>query len=178
MRRPGSCGVLGGMLGLRRSRTIGQRGNDGRIEPMLRSTLAFALAAILAAPASIAQADDFYRGKTIRLILPSDVGGGYDLYGRAFAPYLKKHIPGDPTVVVQNMPGGGGLLSVNWLYNVAPKDGLFVGLMQRGTPFYPYFGDKNAHFNPTEFNWLGSFAAEAATILRWPYARSRKSHEA
>jgi len=145
---------------------------------MLRSTLAFALAAILAAPASVARADDFYRGKTIRLILPSDVGGGYDLYGRAFAPYLKKHIPGDPTVVVQNMPGGGGLLSVNWLYNVAPKDGLFVGLMQRGTPFYPYFGDKNAHFNPTEFNWLGSFAAEAGSVSIWHESKARTIDDA
>src|SRR3954447_21029199 len=144
---------------------------------MLRSTLAFALAAILAAPA-VAHADEFYRGKTIRLILPSDVGGGYDLYGRTFAPYLKKHIPGDPTVVVQNMPGGGGLLSVNWLYNVAPKDGLFVGLMQRGTPFYPYFGDKNAHFVPTEFNWLGSFAAEAGSVTVWNTSKARTIEDA
>src|SRR4051794_32403043 len=142
---------------------------------MLRWTAVFAL---LACVASSAAADDFYRGKTIRLILPSDVGGGYDLYGRMFAPYLKKHLPGEPTVVVQNMPGGGGLLSANWLYNVAPKDGLFVGLMQRGTPFYPYFGDKNAHFVPTEFNWLGSFAAEAGSVTVWNTSKARTIEDA
>src|SRR5256714_15269238 len=103
---------------------------------MPRWTAVFVLLASLAS--SAAAADDCYRGKPMRLIVPSDVGGGYDLYGRSFAPYLKKHIPGEPTIVVQNMPGGGGLLSVNWLFNVAPKDGTVIGLMQRGTPFYPF----------------------------------------
>ena len=145
---------------------------------MLRSTLAFALVATLSAAGGLAKADDFYRGKTLRLIVPSDVGGGYDLYGRSFAPYLKKHIPGEPTVVVQNMPGGGGLASASWLFNVAPKDGLAIGLMQRGTPFYPYFGDKNALFVPTEFNWLGSFAAEAGSTTVWHTSKAQTMEDA
>jgi tripartite-type tricarboxylate transporter receptor subunit TctC len=138
----------------------------------------FALFVTLLATGGIAEADDFYRGKTLRLIVPSDVGGGYDLYGRTFAPYLKKHIPGEPTVVVQNMPGGGGLLSANWLFNVAPKDGLVVGLMQRGTPFYPYFGDKNALFVPTAFNWLGSFAAESGSATVWHTSKAQTMEDA
>jgi tripartite-type tricarboxylate transporter receptor subunit TctC len=132
-----------------------------------------ALSAIIGVTGGPAQADDFYRGKTLRLIVPSDVGGGYDLYGRSFAPYLKKHIPGEPTVVVQNMPGGGGLSAASWLFNVAPKDGTVIGLMQRGTPFYPYFGDKNALFVPTEFNWLGSFAAEAGSVTVWNTSKAQ-----
>ena len=91
-----------------------------------------------------AAAEDFYRGKTVRLIVPSAPGGGYDAYGRTLAQYMQKHIPGEPTIVVQNMPGGGGLTGANWLFNVAPKDGTAFGLIQRGVPFHPFFGDKNA----------------------------------
>jgi len=145
---------------------------------MLRSTLAFAVLAALSASGGTAAADDFYRGKTLRLIVPSDVGGGYDLYGRSFAQHLKRHIPGEPTIVVQNMPGGGGLLSANWLFNVAPKDGLVIGLMQRGVPFYPFFGDKNALFVPTEFNWLGSFAAETGTTTVWHTSKAQTMEDA
>jgi len=144
---------------------------------MLRWTAVFALLASVASSGAAA-ADDFYRGKTLRLIVPSDVGGGYDLYSRSFAPYLKKHIPGEPTIIVQNMPGGGGLLSANWLFNVAPKDGTIIGLMQRGVPFYPFFGDKNAHFVPTEFNWLGSFAAETGTTTVWHTSKAQTMDDA
>ena len=144
---------------------------------MFRTIRVISLLAAISAPGA-ASADDFYRGKTIRLIAPSDVGGGYDLYARAFATYLRKHIPGEPTIVVQNMPGGGGLLSANWLFNVAPKDGLAIGLIQRGVPFYPYFGDKNAKFVPTEFNWLGSFAAETGSTTIWHAAKAKTMDDA
>ena len=135
-----------------------------------------ALAALT--PGGPCAADDFYRGKTVRLIVPSDVGGGYDLYARSFATHLRRHIPGEPTIVVQNMPGGGGLLSANWLFNVAPKDGLVIGLMQRGVPFYPFFGDKNALFAPTQFNWLGSFAAETGSTTVWHAAKAQTIEDA
>ena len=77
----------------------------------------------VAAASSAAAAADFYRGKTLRLMVGSDTGGGYDSYARTFAHYLRKHIPGEPTIVVQNMPGAGGMAATNWLFNVAPKDG-------------------------------------------------------
>jgi tripartite-type tricarboxylate transporter receptor subunit TctC len=125
----------------------------------------------LFAMAEGAAAEDFYRGKTIRLVVPSEAGGGYDSYGRTLATYLRKHIPGEPSIIVQNMPGGGGLLSANWLFNVAPKDGLAIGLIQRGVPFYPYFGDKNALYVPTQFNWLGSFNAEVGATTMWHTAK-------
>ncbi len=125
-----------------------------------------------------AAADDFYRGKTLRLIVPADVGGGYDSYGRTFAQHLRRHIPGEPLIVVQNMPGGGGLNGANWLFNVAPRDGLTIGLMQRGVPFYPYFGDRNAQFVPTRFNWLGSFSAETGVTYVWHTAKTRTMADA
>src|SRR5262249_13469210 len=120
-----------------------------------------------------AAADDFYRGKTLRLVVPSDVGGGYDSYGRTLGQHIRRHIPGEPTIIVQNMPGGGGLLSANWLVNVAAKDGLVIGLVQRGVPFYPFFGDKNALFVPTRFNWLGSFSAEIGATTVWHTAKAQ-----
>jgi tripartite-type tricarboxylate transporter receptor subunit TctC len=141
---------------------------------MLRSMCILARLAMMTAAlatADSAAAEDFYRGKTIRLVVPSDVGGGYDSYGRTLATYLRKHIAGEPGIIVQNMPGGGGLLSANWLFNIAPKDGLTIGLIQRGVPFYPYFGDKNALFVPTQFNWLGSFNAETGATTMWRTAK-------
>src|SRR5258705_13370389 len=127
---------------------------------------------ILLTAAGPAAAEDFYRGKTLRLIVPAEVGGGYDSYGRTFAQYFRRHLPGEPLIVVQNMPGGGGLTGANWLFNVAPKDGLVIGLVQRGVPFYPYFGDKNALFVPTRFNWLGSFSAETGVTTVWHTAKA------
>jgi tripartite-type tricarboxylate transporter receptor subunit TctC len=129
------------------------------------------IALAMAAMTVAAEAEDFYRGKTLRIIVPSEAGGGYDSYGRTLATYLRKHIAGEPTIIVQNMPGGGGLTSANWLYNVAPKDGLVIGLIQRGVPFYPYFGDRNALFLPTQFNWLGSFNSETGSATMWHTAK-------
>ena len=143
---------------------------------MLRSIVA--ALAIMSASIGGAAAEDFYRGKTLRLIVPSDVGGGYDSYGRTLAQYLRKHIPGEPTIVVQNMPGGGGLQSANWLFNVAPKDGLAIGLIQRGVPFYPFLGDKNALFAPTQFNWLGSFSAETGATTVWHTSKAQTMDDA
>jgi tripartite-type tricarboxylate transporter receptor subunit TctC len=136
------------------------------------------IAATLTALVGPAAAEDFYRGKTLRLIVPSDVGGGYDLYARTFATHLRRHIPGEPTIVVQNMPGGGGLLAANYLFNVAPKDGLVIGMIQRGVPFYPFFGDQNAKFVPTQFNWLGSFAAETGSTTIWHTAKAQTMADA
>src|SRR5205823_4106461 len=106
-------------------------------------------------------------------IVPSDVGGGYDAYARTFAQHVRRRIPGEPSIVVQNMPGGGGLLAANWLNNVAPKDGLAIALFQRGVPFYPFFGDKNALFSPTRLNWIGSFNAEIGVTTLWHTAKAR-----
>jgi tripartite-type tricarboxylate transporter receptor subunit TctC len=81
-------------------------------------------------------------------------------------------------VVVQNMPGGGGLTGANWLFNIAPKDGLAIGLLQRGVPFYPFFGDKNAMFEPLKFNWLGSITAEAGAVTVFHTSKAQKMDDA
>jgi tripartite-type tricarboxylate transporter receptor subunit TctC len=128
--------------------------------------------------ANAAMAADYFAGKTIRLVVSSAPGGGYDAYARTFAQYLKKHIPGEPTIVVQNMPGAGGTVATNWLFNVAPKDGLVFGVIQRGVPFHPYFGEKRAKFVPTAFNWLGSFNDETSVVTIWHASRVKTINDA
>jgi tripartite-type tricarboxylate transporter receptor subunit TctC len=106
-----------------------------------------------------AQADevlDFYNGKQINLVVGYGAGGGYDVYARLIARYLGKYIPGNPNVIVQNMPGAGSLRSVNYLYNAAPKDGTVIGTFARDMPLLGIIGNANARFDPTKFTWLGS----------------------
>jgi tripartite-type tricarboxylate transporter receptor subunit TctC len=136
-----------------------------------------AVAAALLGPEA-AVAADFYHGKTLRLVVASDAGGGYDSYARTFAQYLRRHIPGEPTIIVQNMPGAAGITAANWLYAIAPKDGLTILLHQRGIPFHPYFGEKAARFVPTEFQWIGSFNAEIGVTSIWHTAKVKTMADA
>jgi tripartite-type tricarboxylate transporter receptor subunit TctC len=126
----------------------------------------FALTAfVLASPPSWAEAvADFYKGKTVSIILSSGAGGGYDALARTLAPYLANHIPGNPTVIVKNMAGAGGLIAANNLYNVAAKDGTVIGGVQNNIPFEPLFGNKAAQFDATKFYWLGTPSIEVALL--------------
>jgi tripartite-type tricarboxylate transporter receptor subunit TctC len=124
-----------------------------------------AVAAVLTLAGAPARADavaDFYKGKTVTLVVGYGSGGGYDVYARVIATHLGKYIPGNPTVVVQNMPGAGSLRSVNYLYNTAPKDGTTIGLFARDMPLLGLIGNNpNVRFDPRKFNWLGSSSSYA-----------------
>src|ERR1041385_731951 len=99
-----------------------------------------ALAVASMGPAEAADANavaNFYKGKTIQVLVGFAPGGGYDLYARTLARYMGKHIPGQPTMVPQNMPGAGGLKAMNYLYNVARKDGTGIGTFARGLGMQP-----------------------------------------
>jgi hypothetical protein len=107
--------------------------------------------------------DDFYSGKTIQMLIGFSAGGGYDLYGRTLARYLGHHIPGNPQIVPQNMPGAGSLKLVNYLYNVAPKDGTAIGIFAPGIIAEPLLGHGDgAQFDATKFGWLGSVSQEVS----------------
>ncbi len=125
-----------------------------------------AAAALLAAASLAARADpiaDFYAGKTLRILVGFGPGGGYDLYARTLARYLGHHIPGEPTVVVQNMPGAGSLKVVNWLYNAAPRDGSAIATFARGIVFEPLLGHaEGSQFEAARFNWIGSISNEVS----------------
>jgi len=105
---------------------------------------------------------DFYKGKVVSLVIGYGSGGGYDVYGRLVATHLGKYIPGNPTVVVQNMPGAGSLRSVNYLYNNAPKDGTVIGAFARDMPLLGIIGNNpNVRFDPRKLIWLGSSSSYA-----------------
>ena len=113
-------------------------------------------------PAHADAVADFYKGKIISLVIGYGSGGGYDVYGRLMASHLGKYIPGNPTVVVQNMPGAGSLRSVNYLYNTAPKDGTVIGLVARDMPLLGIIGNNpNVRFDPRKLTWLGSSSSYA-----------------
>lgn len=122
----------------------------------LRSVLA-AVIFCTSCTAAFAQAD-FYRGRTIQLIVPFSPGGYYDIAGRIVARNLPKYIEGTPTVVVQNQPGGGGLSAANRLANTVVRDGLTIATVSRGIPQLAFVGDPNVAFDPLELTWLGSLS--------------------
>jgi tripartite-type tricarboxylate transporter receptor subunit TctC len=131
-----------------------------------RLALLLGASVLFATPAS-AQQSDFYKGKTVTLVVSSSAGGGYDIMGRTIAKYLGSHIPGNPRVVVSNMPGAGGIVAMNYFYRSAPKDGTFIAGMQNNTPFEPLLGTKEAQYDATKFNWLGSPSSEVGLVAVW-----------
>jgi len=146
--------------------------------------LALALATGVRAPASAQAVSDFYAGKTIQVLIGFSPGGGYDLYGRLIARHMGRHIPGNPKLVPQNMPGAGSLKAVNYLYGVAPKDGTALAHFAPGVLFEPLLGHaEGAQFDATKFTWLGSASREAsvcafiasAGIKSWADMRSKQT---
>ena len=130
--------------------------------------LRWAIAAIGMLAAQNALADsvaDFYRGKTLSLVVSTTAGTSYDLMGRTLARYLPKHIPGTPAMIVQNMPGADGIVAANYLYSVALKDGTVLAGLQGTVPFEPLLGTKEATFDANKFNWLGSASEETCVLI-------------
>jgi tripartite-type tricarboxylate transporter receptor subunit TctC len=132
---------------------------------MPRLCAALVLAVAVALPAVPAQADevaDFYKGKRVNLIVSYGPGGGYDVYARVLARHIGRHIPGNPSIVVQNMPGAGSLRGANYLYNVAPKDGTAFGTFARNMAMLGLVKTgQNIQFDPLKFTWLGSSSSLA-----------------
>ncbi len=143
------------------------RGRDATTLSFLRlgALVALTLLGCLDLPARADPIADFYRGRELRLIISSSVGGGYDVYGRLIARHLGRHLAGSPTIVPQNMPAASGLAAANHLYAIAPKDGSVIAVLQNTIPFEPFFDNKQALFDAARFNWLGTPSAEVAVYL-------------
>jgi tripartite-type tricarboxylate transporter receptor subunit TctC len=136
----------------------------------MKAKLVLALSGLLAASPSLAQdsvAEFYKKNSQIRLMTGADVGGGYDGYSRLLARHIGRFIPGNPTVIVQNMPGAAGIAATNWLYNVAPKDGTAIAMPQRLVPFLQIMGEDGPKFETEKFNWLGSLASEVNVCVAW-----------
>ena len=125
------------------------------------------LALLCAAPAQAQSVESFYRGRSINLVIGYSVGGGYDIHGRVLARHLGKHIPGNPGIIVQNMPGGGSLRAANYLYNAAPKDGATIAVFSRGMAMEPLIGTSNTQYDPRKFTWIGSVTDEVSVCATW-----------
>jgi tripartite-type tricarboxylate transporter receptor subunit TctC len=132
---------------------------------VLKTALAAALT--LLNVAGLARAADFYAGKQIRWVLSAGAGGGYSTYADAFAPYFSAHIPGHPTIVVENMPGAGGIRAMQYFNSNAPRDGTVLGLVHSSVPFAPLYGINGANFDPRKMQWIGSINATDAICISW-----------
>src|SRR5215475_13790772 len=123
---------------------------------LYHSVLAGTLLFVLAQPAAADAVADFYKGRTFSIVVGHEPGTGFDIYGRTLARHWGRHIPGNPNVVVQNMNGASGLVSANWLYNVAPKDGSVVATFVQSVPFEPLYGNAAARYDPAKSTWIGN----------------------
>ena len=138
---------------------------------------AIAAATMLGFFATPAAAQDFYAGKQITLICGAAVGGGYDALSRLLARHLGKHIPGNPTIIVQNMPAAGSLVAVNHIYSAAPKDGTVISLIQRGMLTIKLINPGQTRFEVEKLNWVGSLADEVGVAFAWHTAAHKTAKD-
>jgi hypothetical protein len=159
-------------LTIRHHRRFDAVANKTMEDPIVaRRSMTFSAALLLACAASLtAQAQsvaDFYRGKSITVMIGTAVGGEYDLQARLVARHIGKHIPGNPNVVPQNMAGAGGINMANHVFNSAPRDGTFIAMMGNNFPATQAVGSKIVKFDAGKFLWLGSIAPLAETMAVW-----------
>jgi tripartite-type tricarboxylate transporter receptor subunit TctC len=109
--------------------------------------------------------EEFYKGRTVSLIIGYSAGSGYDIYARVLARFIGKYIPGNPSIVSQNMPGAGSLKAAMYVHGVAPKDGSVIATIGRSAPIEPLLGD--AQFDGRSFTWLGSIASNSSLCTSW-----------
>jgi tripartite-type tricarboxylate transporter receptor subunit TctC len=147
-------------------RDMGERNGRWSGSSVSRAWLAIAVlaAALLAKSAT---AEDFYAGKTIKLGVSSDAGGGYDIYTRLLSRYIPRYIPGAPTIIVQNMPGGGGLRAAHNLYSIAAKDGTEFSEIHATTMLDSILGIAGQDIEPTKYAWIGSMASDDDVCSFW-----------
>lgn len=144
-----------------------------------RLVLALAISALALPPGkAVAQSvADFYAGRQINLIVGATPGGGYDSQARLVARYWGKHIPGNPTIVVQNMPAAGSLAATNHIYNVAARDGSVVALVMRGMLLIKNWNPAAVRFDLARLNWIGSVNSEVALTAAWHTAPHKSARD-
>lgn len=131
---------------------------------------AFCAASILAGAVQAQSVEDFYRGKTVTMLVGVSAGGEYDLHARLIARHIAKHIPGNPNFIVQNMTGAGGITMATFLYSVAPQDGTHVAVIQNGFPAMQAIGKRKVQFDSTRFHWIGAITPTVETMALWKTA--------
>src|SRR5919201_586826 len=127
--------------------------------PMNRLALALGLTVSLFLTDAVAD-DTFFRGKTIRVVVGFSAGGGFDTYSRVLARHMSRHIPGHPTIIVENMPGAGSLIAANYLYRIARPDGLTIGHFIGGVLLGQVLGQRGIEFDARKFEYIGAPVSE------------------
>ena len=133
---------------------------------MKHLSLCSALLALLI-PASAQAQSDYYAGKRITIIVGSESGGGYDTHARVMSRHFGRFLSGNPTIIVQNMPGAGSIVATNYLYNVAPKDGTSLGIIQRTMLTAKLARLDGVQFDPMQINWVGNLTTEVGMVVSW-----------
>ncbi|MGE5538316.1 MAG: Bug family tripartite tricarboxylate transporter substrate binding protein [Gemmatimonas sp.] len=136
------------------------------------------MSAVTAAAAHAQSVDAFYKSTQVQLLVGHDAGGGYDAYTRVLAKHMQKRIPGNPSIVVKNVLGAGGLKMIDFLYHVAPRDGSIFGISDRGYIIEPMLGNKAAQFDPTKMSALGSIGRQTPTCAVWHQAKAQTLKDA
>jgi tripartite-type tricarboxylate transporter receptor subunit TctC len=111
--------------------------------------------------------EEFYRGKSISMLVGSGAGGGYDTYARIFARHMSRHIPGNPAIIAKNMPAAAGLAAASTLYTTADKDGSTIAAFTNGAAMEPLFGNTSVRYDAQKFNWLGSIGKLQNVCATW-----------
>jgi tripartite-type tricarboxylate transporter receptor subunit TctC len=137
---------------------------------ILLSTLAVGLPSVNAA--------EFYSKKTIKLVVGSGAGGGYDMIARVIAKGYGKHIDGNPNVIVTNMPGAGGVKMTNWAYNVAPKNGTILGMPLMPVALNQHLRPKKVRYDATKLNWIGNVEESDSMLFTWHTSKTKTFKDA
>lgn len=137
------------------------------MSPNTRFMLPFSFSLAAVAFAVPAQAADFYAGKSVKIVVSSNTGGGYDTYSRVLSRHLGRHLPGNPGMIVQNMPGGGGHRSAQFVYTAAPKDGTVLGNVRASAVMDAILGIRSKDMDANKFDWIGSMAADTDVCSFW-----------
>ncbi len=130
------------------------------------ASLALAGTAVVAAPTAAQGVAEFYKGKTIAILMGTQPGGSYDLYGRVIGEHLSRYIPGNPNIIMEHMPGAGGVTAGNHVYGPGPQDGTKI-LLSHSIPLAEKLEPKGVRFESAKFQWLGTFDAIAHTMAIW-----------
>jgi len=139
--------------------------------PAIAAFLVFA-----AAPAQAQSVEEFYKGKTVSILMGTGPGASYDLYGLTIAEHISRHIPGNPTIIVEHMPGAGGVIAANHIYNTAPQDGTKI-LLSHAIPLSEKLEPAGVRFQSAKFHWLGAYDAIVQALTVWHTAPAQTIEE-
>jgi tripartite-type tricarboxylate transporter receptor subunit TctC len=138
-----------------------------REEKMFRVLTVLAIWLGAAVSAQAQEKAPFFEGKTITIVTSTGSGGGYDVMARLLTRHMPRHIPGNPVMIVQNMPGGGNVIATNHMYTVAPKDGTVIATIHNAIPLHQVLDGRGVRYDVSKFNWLGSTGSDNEVIFSW-----------